>query len=587
MGLYRSDCNMKRNFIYLLFVVIICSVSSCSKDELIPEISFPTGTPDYFKTSIDFDNRANEQTITFTSNVPWTASVDNTRDGSSWCTISPSNGPAGSATMKITVKENSTYDDRNAVIRLAYGDSIKNIFVNQKQLDALTITSDRFELPASGGEIGVEVKSNIDFQVNIPDEFKSWIHQVFIPTKALSSSNLTFKIDASTEYDKREGCIEIISGDKKETILVYQIGEGILTLTKKDFNVSSAEQDISIEVSSNFEYFVDMPQVDWISENMANSRSVSTHTIKLHIEENLSYDNRSASLRVYDKNSDLSEEIIINQSQKNMLQLDKKEYTFDENGGSFAVSISSNLDYEVSIDDNWITETEPSSTRALVVSNRTFTVSEMFEGIERETKITFTDKKTGITDKVIVKQMNTFFLDNSYMEMNVDESRQILLTNNTEQNVTWQSSDNSIVTVDENGNLKAIARGMANIEVSTVDGKHKRKCQIVVKDITDYITVYCGGGSIVSINGVIRYGSTFNWHFINGSNSSVKLLSLQLVDGQTGSAGNELSVDRTVEPGERVGYTVTVGLSGIHAPVTCRYKYEYNGKTYISEAVYN
>lgn len=589
---YRASMEMivkmKRSVIYLLFAVMICSVCSCSKDELVPEVVFPSGELNYFQNSLDFDRYANEKTITFNSNVPWNVSVDGIRDGSNWCTVSPSSGDAGTVTLKISVQENKTYDDRNAVVRFAYGDSIKNIFVNQKQLDALTLTSDRFEVPVSGGEVKVEVKSNIDYQVKIADECKDWIHQISSATRGLTSSTLTFKIDSSTEYDKREGSIDILSGDKKETVKVYQVGEGILTLTKKEFNLSSAQQRISIEVSSNFEYVVDMPQVDWISEDYSQTRSISTHTINLLIKENTSYDNRSAILRFYDKNSELSEEVIVNQSQFNALLLDKKEYTFDENGGGFTVNVNSNIDYETSIGSNWITETTLPSTKSLVASNRTFMVSEMFNGdSEREAKISFINKENGITENVVVRQINTFFIDTSYVKMNVDGSQQIRLTNNTGQNVTWQSSDNSIVTVDENGNIKAIARGTANVCVSTVDGKHKRECQIVVKDITDYITVYCGGGSIVSINGLIRYGSTFNWHFVNSSNSSVKLLSLQLIDGQTGSVGNEMTIDRIVSSGERVGYTVTVGLLGIHAPVTCRYKYEYNGKSYISEAVYS
>jgi hypothetical protein len=90
----------------------------------------------------------------------------------------------------------------------------------------------------------------------------------------------------------------------------------------------------------------------------------------------------------------------------------------------------------------------------------------------------------------------------------------------------------------------------------------------------------------MSNNGLILYGSSLNWYFKNGSNNSVTLKSLQLIDGQTGRAGNEMSVDTVVAAGKSIGYSVSVGMAGIHTPVTCRYKYEFNGKTYIVEAVY-
>ena len=204
----------------------------------------------------------------------------------------------------------------------------------------------------------------------------------------------------------------------------------------------------------------------------------------------------------------------------------------------------------------------------------------------REAKISFSDKTTGITDEVIVKQRNTFYLNKNYLELSVDDNAQIVLTNETGEVANWGSSDNDVVTVDNNGNVKAIGRGNATIIISTSDGKHKCECQIVVKDITDYISTYFGGGSILSNNGLIIQGSKLNWFFTNGSSSSVKLVSLQLVDGQSGNAGNEMVINTNVAAGERVGYTITIGLLGIHTPVTCRFKYEHNGKTYLTEAVY-
>ena len=44
----------------------------------------------------------------------------------------------------------------------------------------------------------------------------------------------------------------------------------------------------------------------------------------------------------------------------------------------------------------------------------------------------------------------------------------------------WESSDSSIVTVDENGNIKGIALGKANVSASL--GNHKGVCEVSVKD---------------------------------------------------------------------------------------------------------
>ena len=61
---------------------------------------------------------------------------------------------------------------------------------------------------------------------------------------------------------------------------------------------------------------------------------------------------------------------------------------------------------------------------------------------------------------------------------------------------------------------------------------------------------------------------------------------MQLVDGVTWKAGNEMIIDNEVEANSSVGYRVTIGLLGINVPVTCNFKYEYNGKLYYTAAVY-
>ena len=139
-------------------------IANCSSEnEVTPEISVPVGNDNFFSKSMDFGSSASEKSFTFSSNVAWTLSVAETRSGNGWLTASPTNGEAGTHTVIVKAQDNKTYDDRNAVITISAGDSIRKIFVNQKQLDALTLTSNRFEVPVEGGSINVEVKSNISY----------------------------------------------------------------------------------------------------------------------------------------------------------------------------------------------------------------------------------------------------------------------------------------------------------------------------------------------------------------------------------------------------------------------------------------
>lgn len=105
-------------------------------------------------------------------------------------------------------------------------------------------------------------------------------------------------------------------------------------------------------------------------------------------------------------------------------------------------------------------------------------------------------------------------------------------------------------------------------------------------DIEKYITAYNTGGSFMQTNDLLNSGSQLNWAFKNNSSVSVTLKNMQLIDGKTGSEGNIMSVNQLVESESSVAYSVTIGASGIHIPVICRFRYDYNGKEYVVDAVY-
>ena len=86
------------------------------------------------------------------------------------------------------------------------------------------------------------------------------------------------------------------------------------------------------------------------------------------------------------------------------------------------------------------------------------------------------------------------------------------------------------------------------------------------------------------INGIIQSGSRLNWRFVNNSSKSVVLKSLQLIGGD-GSESNLMDVNVPVNAFSSVAYTTTIGLFGMHDPVTCRFRFEYNGKEYFVDAV--
>lgn len=77
-------------------------------------------------------------------------------------------------------------------------------------------------------------------------------------------------------------------------------------------------------------------------------------------------------------------------------------------------------------------------------------------------------------------------LDKQTLELYTGDSQPLTATvqpaNATNKNVTWSSDNETVATVDANGNVTAVAAGTATITVTTEDGSHTATCKVTVKD---------------------------------------------------------------------------------------------------------
>ncbi|MBE6280538.1 MAG: hypothetical protein E7095_00520 [Bacteroides sp.] len=403
----QKSTNMKKYFYQWLFLCTMTFIAACSDggEEIdnpqtpsVPEQ--PTITLGGSSSS-DFPTDGGSNTLSFTASTDWTAEVINSR-ADAWCSVSPTNGKAGNAQITITTTANDTPDSRSASVILKAGTTQKTITVSQKQKDALTVTSDKFEVSAEGGEIKIEVKANIDFEYSIAYEgsAKDWITSG--GARALKTSTLTFKVAANEEVEKREATVTIKSGSFKEEVKVYQAGTTpSITLTKNEFVVASAGESIAVEVKSNVDVTVELPtDVDWISENQ--SRAMSTNTYHFTIAESQEYDQRTAEIKFTNKANNLSETVKVVQVQKDAIVVAKNEYEFTAEGGELDFEILTNVDVTVSIPDsisNWVKQVK---SRALVSQILHFDISPCDLSESRSGTITLSGGNA--VQKILIKQ---------------------------------------------------------------------------------------------------------------------------------------------------------------------------------------
>ena len=354
---------------------------------------------DIITNGLSFTSATGEKSISFTTNEDWTLSIATTQNGDAWCSASTTSGTKGNANVKFSVTENTSYDDRSVSVTIKSGTASKTFTITQKYAEALLLTTNKYELSQEGGTIEIEVKANIDYEMEIAESAKDWITEA--TTRALSTYKHSLNIATNEEVEKREGEIYFKSGDKVETVKVYQTGGALILLSKDKYAVSANGETISVDIRSNVEFGVQMPDVDWITEIV--TRGMSSHSLQYNISPNEEYDNRSAEIIFYDKNSDLKETLKVTQAQKDAIVISEKNISIAKEGGVVEIKVKTNVDIDVQIptEYSWVTVVE---TRSLDEKSVYLAIEENTNQVERRATITITNGRNNVSETVIITQ---------------------------------------------------------------------------------------------------------------------------------------------------------------------------------------
>lgn len=348
---------MKNILSILLLAMMACCWSCSGGGEDVPTPT-PTPTPKpEEKPKIELTTAApvapqegGSATVTFTSTEAWTIDVTEGR-AVSWCSVTPTSGSKGNNTLTVKTTANDTYDERNAKVTIKAGATTQSFVVTQKQKDGVTVTSNKVEVSAEGGDIAIEVKANVKFEYQIEEAAQSWITSD--GSRALTASTLKFKVAENDKTSKREAKITIHSGELKETVTIYQEGsKPTLVLTQNEYTVASEGETIKVELKSNVDYEVQLPDVDWVKESSSRAMSAATHYFE--VAPNGEYDARKAEILFVNKENGISEKVMINQAQKDAIIVAKNEYTIKATGGDLKLEVNTNVDFKVETSVDWI-----------------------------------------------------------------------------------------------------------------------------------------------------------------------------------------------------------------------------------------
>ena len=292
--------------LWALMLLVACSDSSSDESEkpVAPSITLDTEIPPVIVAE------GGTVAVGFKASADWTATSDQP-----WCIVSPASGKAGNATVTVSAEKNEDYNERNATLILRVGTLQKKITVTQKQNDALTVTADKIEVATKGGEITVEVKANVTFEYEVEEEAAGWIVSARTGApRALTTSEVKFDISPNEEGKNRQGRIVFSSGALKSTVTVYQEGGSLLLLSKEEYTVSSGGGEIVIELRSNVDYEMVLPDVDWLTE--VKTKALSSYSRRITVLPNEGYDARTADIYFVNELQGIREKVNIVQVQK-------------------------------------------------------------------------------------------------------------------------------------------------------------------------------------------------------------------------------------------------------------------------------
>lgn len=206
-------------------------------------------------------------------------------------------------------------------------------------------------------------------------------------------------------------------------------------------------------------------------EGFSRKKTISNYSMVLQHYSGFDTSNTFVEIR-----TDWTERTVDLKDGEAKLSLRAAVYPLNIKNEEFAFS-SDNTDVAEIDDEGNITAKNPGEAKILVTADGDYQ-------LEKEVTLTVRQPATGI----FMPKTNVTIYMGSTGEL---LEYRILPDNATNQNVKWESKDDKIAAVDENGHVKPVALGMTEVTAESEDGGFKAKC---------YVTVV---NQIVNVSGVV------------------------------------------------------------------------------------
>lgn len=383
----------------------------------------------------------------------------------------------------------------------------------------LSLSDTQIEIPSAGLSTDIHLNVNKDWTAT---SSANWC-RIDPSSGDKNTTVIHVTVERSTLYDDRECTITVVSGDKTETVEVLQsqydviklgtnlinIGGGDSSGMSLDLDITDIEQDFDIGVSSNVE-FEAVPDCSWIQYKRTDSatKGLSNYTVLFHADKNEATDGRVGHIAFRQKGGLVESRATIKQKQKDVISASSKSVSFEWNNASTSISITSNVDFEVSLPDGcaWLKAERKGSGRdySVEISAEDFIPTPEYFGpnpvADRTAVITlaYGDLKEEIT--VAQKFKDCIWLSkteiNAYVGYGCVLQFQPFFHSGINSTLSMSIDRPEIAQVYSQGIINPKATGHATLTVSNADNTYSAQCALTVKNIKDDTYVAAGGKSM-------------------------------------------------------------------------------------------
>lgn len=155
------------------------------------------------------------------------------------------------------------------------------------------------------------VKTNVEnWSATVQPVAQSWMEARPV------GSSLRITVGENTASGTRKGEIKVVADNISETITVEQLGtEPAILLSAEIFTVAPQGGDVLLEVTSNIEYDMMLPEeIDWITIDLETRSTEMVKTeFQIRVEWNTGEEERRAELLVKQKDGSLEKKVLITQ----------------------------------------------------------------------------------------------------------------------------------------------------------------------------------------------------------------------------------------------------------------------------------